>query len=529
MSELLEAGYSLPDETVWLLEVVLRGGCLGCLTAVILTFFRRASAAIRHATWTLAAVSMAAMPALAPWTPATPAPIAITYGGGRPAVLAADAVAVGFGASGWLLWFCGAVSLVLCVRLLLGWAASRRLLAGAAEIRSDRVRERFEGACARLGIRGPVRLVEVEALWLPIAVGLLRPAVALPSAWRTWPAAKLDAVILHELAHIARRDMASAWAASIGRCVLWFNPLAWYAERRVRALAEQCCDEVAVRSGCAPTDYAQALIEIAGAASRSQRRLGWAAFAMARKPVVSGRVDRILHMDSRQGGLDRNRWLKAVALTAPLALLAASLAPAQSGAGVQGVVLDPSGARVPRARVILLDDSRVVATALTSGSGEFKVRADPGAYGIAVSAPGFSLFSQEQVVVTPEGGDNLEIQLRVESVEEQLVIGPVDLDSTPQRIRVGGAVQRTKLLRQVTPEYPADAKQDGVQGTVILDAVIGADGALLSLRVRENAVDSRLVEAALKAVRQWRYQPTLLNGQPVEVQTVMEINFTLAP
>ncbi len=363
---------------------------------------------------------------------------------------------------------------------------------------------------------------------MPVAAGLLRPVVALPAAWRQWSAPKLEAVLAHELAHIARRDFLPAIAAALGRCVFWFNPLAWYAENRVRALAEQACDEAAVGSGCAPADYAQALVEIAGAASRSQRRIGWAAFAMARKPAVSGRIDRILTLDPRRGGLDSRRWLKAAAVMVPLALLAASLAPAQGGAGVAGVVLDPSGARVPRARVMLFENSRVVANVLTTRSGEFHVAADPGSYGLAVSAPGFSLYSQEQVVVTPAGGDNLEIKLRVESVEEQVEIGPVDLASTPKRIRVGGAVQRTRLIRQVAPEYPDQAKAEGVQGTVILDAVIGAEGHLSSLRVRETGTDQRLVAAAIESVKQWQYRPTLLNGNPVEVETVIQVSFTLS-
>ena len=528
MNESLEMGLALPSAAAWLLEAGLRGAVVGCAAAAGLPLLRGSSAGFRHAVWAVVALAMVAMPLLSPWTPPTPAPVAISYGG-APAggALAADAVAAAPGFGTWAVWLWAAVSALLLLRVVIGWLQSRVILARSRAVRAARAVKSFEEARERLRVRRFVRLLESDELPAPVAAGLSDPAVVLPASWRHWSASRLEAVLLHELAHIARRDIVPAGLAAIGRCLFWFNPLAWYAERRVRSLAEQSCDEIALRNGCAPADYAEVLVEIA-AATRSRRSLGWAALAMARKPSLSERVDRVLSMDLDRSAPGRNRWFKAAAIVAPVALLAASLAPAQSGAGVRGVVLDPSGARVPRARVILLDDSRVVATKLTNGAGEFEINADPGSYGLAVSAAGFALFSREQVVVTPEGGDNLEIQLRVESVEEELVIGPADPERTPKRIRVGGAVQRTRLIRQVNPEYPADAKAEGVQGTVILDAVIGVEGTLASLRVRDSGADSRLVDAAVKAVREWRYRPTLLNGQPVEVETVMEINFTLA-
>lgn len=95
-----------------------------------------------------------------------------------------------------------------------------------------------------------------------------------------------------------------------------------------------------------------------------------------------------------------------------------------------------------------------------------------------------------------------------------------------QRIQVGGNVQQTKLIQQPRPAYPPQAKQAGIQGVVRMNAVIGTDGHMESLNVVSG--DPALVPAALEAVRQWVYQPTLLNGAPVEVATVIDVNFTLA-
>ena len=95
----------------------------------------------------------------------------------------------------------------------------------------------------------------------------------------------------------------------------------------------------------------------------------------------------------------------------------------------------------------------------------------------------------------------------------------------PPRLRVGGVVQAAKIMRQVMPVYPQPARAAHISGTVRIEAVISRDGTIQSLRVMSG--HPWLVEAALDAVRQWIYQPTLLNGEPVEVLTQIEVNFKL--
>ena len=103
---------------------------------------------------------------------------------------------------------------------------------------------------------------------------------------------------------------------------------------------------------------------------------------------------------------------------------------------------------------------------------------------------------------------------------------PPPKPKTPQRIRVGGQVEAAKLIYKPTPEYPPLAKMARIQGTVRLEAIIAKDGTIQDLKVMSG--HPLLVKAALDAVKQWRYQPTLLNGEPVEVVTEIDVNFTLA-
>ncbi len=97
--------------------------------------------------------------------------------------------------------------------------------------------------------------------------------------------------------------------------------------------------------------------------------------------------------------------------------------------------------------------------------------------------------------------------------------------AVPQRIRVGGNVQQALLINNVLPVYPAVAKSARIQGVVRLDAVIAKNGRIESLKVVSG--EPLLLTAAVQAVKQWVYKPTLLNGVPVEVATEIDVRFTL--
>jgi len=97
--------------------------------------------------------------------------------------------------------------------------------------------------------------------------------------------------------------------------------------------------------------------------------------------------------------------------------------------------------------------------------------------------------------------------------------------AAPQRIRVGGNVQKANLIHQPKPTYPPLAKQARISGVVKLNAIISKDGTIEQLTVITG--HPLLIPSALEAVKQWRYRPTLLNGEPVEVITQIDVNFTL--
>jgi protein TonB len=156
-----------------------------------------------------------------------------------------------------------------------------------------------------------------------------------------------------------------------------------------------------------------------------------------------------------------------------------------------------------------------------------------GNYSIVIAAHGFAM-TTDTVTLAPGKRAALVETLQVGRVHEEInVVAPGQPRQTAaqtrptQRIKVGGNVQATMLIKQVKPIYPSSAQAQGVEGAVLLNAVIGKDGSLLSLAVVNKLADPDLAAAALAAAQQWRFRPTLLNGEPVEVATTITINFKL--
>jgi protein TonB len=100
-----------------------------------------------------------------------------------------------------------------------------------------------------------------------------------------------------------------------------------------------------------------------------------------------------------------------------------------------------------------------------------------------------------------------------------------NIEAAKAPIKVGSPLPKNFLIHQVRPVYPKAAKKDHVEGTVRFDVVISKTGEVNEIHLVSG--NPMLVPAALDAVKQWRYAPTLLNGEPVEIKTTVDINFTL--
>lgn len=161
---------------------------------------------------------------------------------------------------------------------------------------------------------------------MPMTLGLLRPAILLPSDAAGWSAERRQMVLSHELAHIQRGDAATHLLARFGLSMYWWNPLAWLAWRQFVRERERAADDIVLRAGARPSDYAGHLLAIAHAIEAAPRLYG-VAVAMARQSQLEGRLLAILDSDVRRGApRPAAAWIAALAtivLIAPLARLRA--------------------------------------------------------------------------------------------------------------------------------------------------------------------------------------------------------------
>jgi TonB family protein len=457
------------------------------------------------------------------------------------------------------LWMSGA--LLALVPVVTGAFAARRIARRAAPLRDNGWSELLgEIATPRRRLRLPQLLISSEVL-APLTCGVMRPRILLPAAAREWNAHRRRAVLLHELAHIERRDVATQLVVHIIAALWWFQPLVWLLRRGLRAESEMACDASALGSGLRPSEYAAELLGIAQGMQGIQgwARLSSAGISMARTADLEARLRLVLNPQapflSRAFVRGALLVLMAIALGAStvtsnsqhsqslkggfmikrpvLSGLLASVG--LSAASISGSIFDPSGAVIPDAKLLLYNPDNGAKQEVSSGpDGRFNLDDTPaGQYILRVEKPGFApLFREFNLKADSKIDRGLTMALG--SMQEEVTIeakGRHDANSIetapPTRIRVGGRVEQSNLINKVQPVYPGEAKSAGLQGVVELEAVISKEGVPLEIRVVSSPGES-LSQSALEAVRQWRYRPVLLNGNPVEVVTDVIVNYTLS-
>jgi len=161
---------------------------------------------------------------------------------------------------------------------------------------------------------------------VPMTWGWRRPVVLLPSGSETWPEDRLRSVLLHEMAHLKRRDWTCHRLADAACALYWFHPLVWLTARRLRSESEIACDDLVLSSGVAAPKYARHLLEIAGALPRPLP--GQSAIAMAQTPHIKRRITMILDKTQSRRLLTRRALLIAFIPSTAVLLILAALRPA---------------------------------------------------------------------------------------------------------------------------------------------------------------------------------------------------------
>ncbi|HVD61406.1 MAG TPA: M56 family metallopeptidase [Gemmatimonadaceae bacterium] len=368
--------FAMPASNVATL-MMLAKATLILVTAVAVTVtMRRASAGARHLVWLVTLGTLLLVPALTAWSPlrlailpaSTVTSSAVHAKSSSTALPSASASTVssinrsepvdatssvstqhqitapapttsifarisnlsGFSA---LLAIWAAVVIVLAGWLAYGALAVRRIVRRARPLdTADWLTPLYE-VSDRLAIDQAPRLLRSEDAKMPFACGLVTPTIVLPADCDNWTQDRRLAVLLHELAHVRRHDLAGHTLGRLACALYWFHPLVWTAAKQLRSESERACDDLALSCGARPSDYAEHLLDIVTSVRHDATPA--VALAMARRKEFEGRMLAIL--DPELVHSSPNRWQSAglIASLAVVAIFVSAAAPAPRAARVE--------------------------------------------------------------------------------------------------------------------------------------------------------------------------------------------------
>jgi beta-lactamase regulating signal transducer with metallopeptidase domain len=182
----------------------------------------------------------------------------------------------------------------------------------------------------RMGLAEPPRLLLSPDAKMPFACGLTTPTIVLPAECESWTHERRLAVLLHELAHVRRRDLAGHTLGRLVCAVYWFHPLVWTAARKLRDESERACDDLALSCGTRATDYAEHLLDIVTSVRRETTPM--VALAMARRKEFEGRMLAILDPELRHSSPSRRQSAVLIAALVMISVLIGAATPAPASA-----------------------------------------------------------------------------------------------------------------------------------------------------------------------------------------------------
>ena len=381
--------------TAILIAIVFKGSILMGAAAVLVALMRRASAATRHAAWTLAIAGLLCLPVVSTMLPsweiavplaptdtqartdatrtvkalmaALPTPTVTEFPAttnnhqprttnhqpltSKPTgALGIDTTpnltlgsSVPWAALTAAMYVLGVV--LLLGRLIVQRSAARRIVSEATLVTDPEWTSVLDSCIARIGVQRRVMLRRSHEQLMPMTTGTLTSAIVIPADSETWDDDRRRAVLLHELAHIARHDCLTQTLTAIAGALYCFHPGVWYIARRLRIERELACDDRVLAAGARATDYAGHLLELAY--QWSGRRAPALAVGMASSHKLEGRMRAVLDPERNRTTPTRRMWLAGAALGAVVLLPLAAITMTTASANVRSSLIGPSSPHEP--------------------------------------------------------------------------------------------------------------------------------------------------------------------------------------
>jgi beta-lactamase regulating signal transducer with metallopeptidase domain/HEAT repeat protein len=243
-----------------------------------------------------------------------------------------------------LFWIWATVAVLFAFWLAWGAFMVHRIVRRSRPLDTPEWQNPLYEVADRLELDEAPRLVRSEDAKMPFACGLLRPTIVLPAECDGWTLDRRRAVLLHELAHVRRRDLVGHTVGRFACALYWFHPLVWTAAKRLRSESERACDDLALNCGARASDYAEHLLDIVTGVRHHATPA--VALAMARRKEFEGRMLAILDPELRRSAPSRKQTVGLVGALAVMSLVVGAAAPVPAGAGDERyVAFDSVGAQ----------------------------------------------------------------------------------------------------------------------------------------------------------------------------------------
>ena len=375
MPNLLSSVFALPASNLSMLMMLAKATIILVSALAITMTMRRASAGARHLVWLVTLGTLLLVPALTAWLPlrlaifpalvVTPLISSRVVAAPRTAPNATETASLSASPSGnatsntvssnqnvatesstgiiarikglsgfsAMLAIWAAIVVLLAAWLTYGALAVRGIVKRARPLDSPDWLSPLYEVSDRLGLDEAPRLLRSEDAKMPFACGVLHPTIVLPAECDNWTADRRLAVLLHELAHVRRHDLAGHTLGRLACAVYWFHPLVWTAAKQLRSESERACDDLALACGARPSDYAEHLLDIVTSVRHDSTPA--VALAMARRKEFEGRMLAILDPELRHSSPTRWQSAGLIASLAIVAIVVGAAAPAQRAASVR--------------------------------------------------------------------------------------------------------------------------------------------------------------------------------------------------
>jgi len=362
MPNFLSSVFALPTSNLSMLMTLAKATIILLAAIAITVTMRRASAGSRHLVWLVTLGTLLLVPALTAWgplrlailppahvaaspvisrvaTPPLPTPVTSSpelnatpnnivsnqkaAAGDGPTIISRIESLSGFSAI-LAIWL--AVLMVIAGWLAYGALVVRGIVRRARPLDTQDWLVPLYEVSDRLELEEAPRLLRSEDAKMPFACGVFHPTIVLPAECDNWTADRRLAVLLHELAHVRRHDLAGHTLGRLACAIYWFHPLVWTAAKQLRSESERACDDLALACGARASDYAEHLLDIV--TSVRHDRTPAVALAMARRKEFEGRMLAILDPELRHSSPSRWQSAALIASLAVVAVVVGAAAPA---------------------------------------------------------------------------------------------------------------------------------------------------------------------------------------------------------